>query len=399
MNGSRCTLCLDTVRLRLATCGLLIAFVASLGGCSHAPSQVVVPPAPPYHVQPGTWRAINEQILTASVYARVTMDEWQWRVRWRIDEVFIPWYSSYWTQQWIASRVTWYKLQYDEGEATPEERLVSYLQEQFYEQVLEPVSSFVDPQDVMEEAAAAYLGELKGRLDQLPLEYRIPVAAFNQHLESIPAIVVLAVPLQDASLYEVLQAADLPALPAYEALLRKIVAVNGTAGPTPSQDRLHTVARRAVTKLVSTLALRGGSTAASTIAGGFWSVLISAGAAAWGAVEHDHDKPEIEAQLRENLGAALDVIWQDLMEDQHGGVTAVVHHMSTQIEHRARHSNRCYPATPKAGALGERSGYQIAGACYFSATRKQTQLGSACPTVAGEYFPLPSPVSSSVPSQ
>jgi len=94
---------------------------------------------------------------------------------------------------------------------------------------------------------------------------------------------------------------------------------------------------RAVTKLVGTLALRGGATAASSVAGGFWGALISAGAAAWGAVEHDHDKPEIEAQLRENLGAALDVIWQDLMEDQQGGVTAVVHHMSTQIEHAVFH--------------------------------------------------------------
>ena len=280
MNDSKFLLRLDPVRLRLAAYGLLIVFVAALGGCSYAPSQVVVPPAPLYHVQPGTWRAIDEQILTASVharheseaYARVVMDEWQWRVRWRIDEVFIPWYSSYWTQQWITTKVAWYRLQYAEGEATPEEQLVSYLQEQFYEQVLEPVSSFVDPHAVMEDAAAAYLWELKDRLNQLPLEYRIPVAAFNQHLESIPAIVVQTAPLQNASLYEVLQAVDLPALPAYEALLRQIIAVNGAAGTTPSPDRLETVARRAVTQLVGTLALRGGSTVASTIAGGFWRV-------------------------------------------------------------------------------------------------------------------------------
>jgi len=49
-------------------------------------------------------------------------------------------------------------------------------------------------------------------------------------------------------------------------------------------------------------------------------------------VEHDNDKPLMEAQLRENLGAALDVMWHDLVEDQNGGVTALVHHMSTLIE-------------------------------------------------------------------
>ena len=140
------------------------------------------------------------------------MDEWRWRVRKLTEDVFIPWYSSYWTQQWIATKVAWYKLQYTEGKAIPEERLVSYLQEQFTAQVLEPVSSFVDPYIVMQETTAGYLRDLKDRLDPLPFDFRIPVAAFNQYVDAIPAIVVPAVPLQDASLYEVMQASDLSIL-------------------------------------------------------------------------------------------------------------------------------------------------------------------------------------------
>lgn len=325
---------------RLAACGLLIVLAAGPGGCSLAPPQAVVPPPPDDHVLPGTWRSIDERILTASVcarheseaYARVVMEEWQWRVRQLTDEVFIPWYSSYWTQQWIATRVAWYKLLYTQGEATPEERLVGYLQEQFYEQVLEPVSSFVDPQAVMEDAAAGYLQELKGRLVQLPLEFNVPAAAFNQHLKSIPAIVVQADPLQDASLYEVLQAADLSDLPAYERLLAQIAAIDDPASPMPAPDRLHSVARRVVTRLVDSMALRGGTTTASTLVGGFWGVVISAGSAAWAVTEHEHDKPAMEAQLRESLDAALDLIWHDLVEDQRGGITALLHHMSTRIE-------------------------------------------------------------------
>ena len=330
---------------RLATHVLLIAFVAALAGCSHAPSPVVAPPAPLYHVQPGTWRAIDEQILSASVsarheseaYARVAMDDWRLRVRQRTEDVFIPWYSSYWTQQWMATKVAWYKLQYAEGEVTPEERLVSYLQQQFYEQVLEPVRGFVDPRTVMEETTAGYLRELKDRLEQLPFEYRIPVAALNQHLESIPAIVVLAVSLREASLYEVLLATNLSALPAYGTLLAQIAAINGSVGPTSSAGGLDRVARRAVTDLVEPMALRGGTMATAAIVGGFWGVLISAGAAAWSVTEHDHDKPGMEAQLRSNLDAMLDVLWQGLVEDTRGGVIAVVQHMSTQIESAVFH--------------------------------------------------------------
>lgn len=318
----------------------LVASVVILGGCVHPPAPVVETPAPRYDVPAGTWRAVDEQILAASVYAsheagayaRVAMDDWQARVRRLTEEVFIPWYAGYWTQQWIATRVAWYKLQYTEGEDTPEERLISYLQQQFYEQVLEPVSRFVDPYMVMEETAAIYLRELKCRLDRLPSKYHIPPAAFDQHLDAIPAIVVLAVPLQDASLHAVLQAPDLADVPAYATLLGQIAAINGATGLTPSADRLHGVARQAVTKLVGTLAVRGGATAASTLVGGFMGVLISAGAAAWGVVEHDHDRPGMEAQLRSNLDAALDVMWHDLVEDPRGGVTAVVQHMSVQVE-------------------------------------------------------------------
>lgn len=273
------------------------------------------------------------------------MEEWLWRVRRRTEEVFIPWYTDYWTQQWISIKVSWYKLQSDEEEYMPEERLANYLQEQFYSQVIEPVSSFVDPQTVMEDTTTAYLREMKDAIAPLPARYHIPAESFKQHLEAIPAIEGTGVPLQDASLYEVLQDADLSDAAGYESLLAQIAAVNGSITPTPSADRLQVVARRAVEKLLGTLTVRGGAAAASAIVGGFWGMLISTGSAVWGVVNHDNDKPVMEAQLRENLGAAMGVMWQDLVEDEESGVTAVVHHMSTRIENALFQSVR-QPLSP-----------------------------------------------------
>lgn len=268
----------------------------------------------------------------AEAYARVAMDEWRDRVRRQIEEVFIPWYSSYWTQQWISTKVAWYQLQYAEGEATPEERLVSYLQEQFREQVLEPVGGFVDPNAVMDQAANTYRLELKGRVEPLSFEYGIPVDAFSQHLDTIPAIVISTTPQEIVSLRDVLNTADLSALPAYGALWTQIAAANGNAETTVPMDRLDHVARRAVTKLVGSMPLRASAAAASTLIGGFWGLVISAGSAVWSVTEHEQDKQAMEMQLRENLDAALGVMWQDLVEDPRGGVTAMVQHMSDQIE-------------------------------------------------------------------
>jgi hypothetical protein len=326
--------------LRLAVYGLLLVLATVLDGCSFAPSRVEEAAAPLPQVSPGTWRAVDEHIYNASVYARheseaharVVMEEWLWRVRQRTEAVFIPWYTDYWTQQWISIKVSWYKLQGEEGADTSEERLANYLQEQFYNQVLEPVSGFVNPQTVMEDTTIGYLREMKDAIDPLPARYHIPAELFKQHLESIPAIEGTGVPLQDASLYEVLQDVDLSEMAGYELLLAQIAAVNGSITPTPSADRLQVVARRAVEKLIGTLTVRGGAAAASAIVGGFWGMLISTGSAVWGMVEHDNDKPGMEDQLRENLDAAMDVMWQDLVEDQEGGVTAVVHHMSARIE-------------------------------------------------------------------
>ena len=320
---------------------LLSVFILVLSGCSGVPTPVVTPTAPLHYIQAETWRSIDEQILSASVaarkksgaYARVAMDNWRLRVHRRTEEVFIPWYSSYWTQQWMASRVAWYNLQYVEGEPTPEERLTSYLQQQFYEQVLEPVSNFVDPRTVMEETTAVYLRELKIRVDLLPYEYRIPVAELNRHLKFIPAIAVQVMPLQDASLYDVLQSTDLFGLPAYKTLLAQIGVIKGGISPESSKDFLDRVTWRAVTKFVEQMELRSGASIASFIVGGHLGLFISVGTATWSAAEHENDKSGMEAHLRDNLDLMLEVMWQDLVEDTHGGVTAVVHHMSKQIEY------------------------------------------------------------------
>jgi len=243
-HGSHASLRLAHGRLRLVLYVLLLTLVAVLGGCTHEPSRVEEPP-PVSRVHPGTWRLVDEDIYNASVFARyeseasarVAMEEWLSRVRQRIEDVFIPWYTSYWTQQWISIKVSWYQLNEDEGEPAAEERLAGYLQQQFYTQVLEPVSSFVDPDTVMEHATASYLRELKAGLDPLPARYQIPVAEFDRHLEAIPAIAGTRVPQHDASLYEILQSADLPNSAAYEALLGQIAAVNGGFTPAPSADR------------------------------------------------------------------------------------------------------------------------------------------------------------------
>jgi hypothetical protein len=43
------------------------------------------------------------------------MERWKLLVRERAEADFIPWFSSYWTQQWLTAKVAWYKLGSDDA--------------------------------------------------------------------------------------------------------------------------------------------------------------------------------------------------------------------------------------------------------------------------------------------
>jgi len=68
------------------------------------------------------------------------------------------------------------------------------------------------------------------------------------------------------------------------------------------------------------------------IVGEALGVFISAGFAAWSAISHDRDKPEIESRLRTALNAGMDSMWRTLMDDPQRGVLYPINRMNAQLE-------------------------------------------------------------------
>ncbi|MEA3274442.1 MAG: hypothetical protein U9Q81_03945 [Pseudomonadota bacterium] len=317
------------------------AILATLGGCSSSPPKETVEAAPTYKVSPATWRMVDEHIWAASeaagavaeAFAKEAMHDWMRRVRERSEENFIPWYTSYSTQQWLALKVGWYKLNESEGTASPAEQLSEYLQEQYYAQVLEPAGTeTTDPTMLMDQAASMYVQVLGTELRDFSASYNVPAEAFKRRLDRIPAISLSEAPEGKASLYRAISAHDLTRLPAYKALVRQIQTAQNGSRSALSKDSLHEVAGAAADKLVGKLAVRGGTSAAALAAGGLPGILIAVGVSGWQAIEHEKDKPAMEAQLRANLSSALDEMRRKLMEDPHRGVMGAVTHMKLQIE-------------------------------------------------------------------
>ena len=110
---ARCTL-LEAAILNLRS--LIIAVLVVLAGCA-------TPPRAPVEVAPvivpaSTWQQVDREIVAASqsateqtrIYARGAMEYWRTRVYELTEENFIPWFSSYWTQEWLSMKVSWYTL-------------------------------------------------------------------------------------------------------------------------------------------------------------------------------------------------------------------------------------------------------------------------------------------------
>ena len=92
------------------------------------------------------------------------------------------------------------------------------------------------------------------------------------------------------------------------------------------------MAKRASEKLMARLATSGGASAAAAAVGGVAGMVISLGSLGFGAIAHANERPQMEAQLREHLGAALDDMWHAQMLDPASGVMAGVSYLSGQIE-------------------------------------------------------------------
>ena len=319
-------------------CLLIVALLVTLAGCATPERAPDLPP--PVEIPESTWWRVDNDIGAASQaatgparnYARGAVESWRNRVQARTEADFIPWFTGYWTQQWLAIKVAWYKLGAEEGSDPAVERLAAYLQEQYDERVLEPVAREIDPDAVRGEATLLYIQIVGEQLPGIRHRHGVPQAQFDQRLRNIPAIALAPPPTHSASLYQIVYADPIERLPAYVALITRFSKAAGGAGARPAEARISPVAKRASESMVATLGPAVGASAAAAVVGGVAGMAISLGAAGFGAIAHEKERPEIEAQLRESLDAALGDMWLSLMEDPASGVMAGVHHISGQIE-------------------------------------------------------------------
>jgi len=302
---------------------LLLCLLLALGGCaSKRPSA----PPPPAVLTPAAWQRIDQELIDASVgaagsandYARRSMRVWKEQVQQRTESDFIPWFTGYWTQQWLTLKVAWYKLDSGEGREPAEKRLALYLQEQYHARVIEPVAEQINPEGIRDRACELYL-------------HNAPPEQFSQRLNRIPVIALGPPDARNASLYQLLRAKSLDQQPAWQAM-RQHLHQQASKGPGKTDVGLNSVATQASEKLGATLAPRGIASAVASAVGKVAGAMISIAAAGYGMMTHDREQPQMVEQLRVILNVALNQEWQELMENRQSGAMAGVYYLSGQVE-------------------------------------------------------------------
>ena len=171
---------------------LVIAVLVVLAGCATPPRAPVE--VAPVIVSESTWQQVDREIVAASqsateqtrIYARGAMDYWRTRVYELTEQNFIPWFSNYWTQEWLSVKVSWYNLSAKGEQDASEKRLAAYLLEAYQEKVLAPVAREVDPDSILSLAAAFYVDILKEELQKISTRHGVPMAQLNGRIQKIP---------------------------------------------------------------------------------------------------------------------------------------------------------------------------------------------------------------------
>ena len=115
------------IKLRLLCLVLLLALAA----CATPPPPVPAPALPSEIAEDARQqldREIHAEAIAAKAvatgFARRQMERWRELATDRAETDFIPWFSSYLTQQWLTTKVAWYTLNSGEGDPSPEDRLM-----------------------------------------------------------------------------------------------------------------------------------------------------------------------------------------------------------------------------------------------------------------------------------
>lgn len=293
----------------------------------------VIPPGPVKKtaVEKIDWGTVNKAIEKTLMDARketeemasAKLDFWIEKNMERVDNDFLEWYFGYWNQQKLGLQGLLAQVMHwvDGDNPSAAEKLTEVVQEEFTNRVIRPQIAQLELERTVNEIVSHYCSILKGKLEEIPLEYKIERADWDRYIGDISVMVKNV---------EANRSTPLP--------LKAIVGI--TAGGTlilfkslkPVIMKIGgKISSKLAAKTAGSMAAKTGGKVAAKAGGKFLGTIVAVGIIIWDVWDHYSTKKNAKPVLRQNIHDYLKEVKENILHDPDYGIMTIIYGMEQGI--------------------------------------------------------------------
>ncbi len=283
----------------------------------------LLPPIPWDEIDAKLIAALNISRKTARLYAETEIDLWTAELMERVDNTFLDWYFSYWTQQTLGLKGLWqHGVHYViEQQPTASEKLTEEIQAEFSSRVLRPLVAEKILERVVNETAKIYTQTLREEVAEIPQSYTISRVKWRQYLEDI------AVTTHDTE-----GSRQTP-------LTIKGITASTAGGTLLLAAKMKTLLAKVSSKLLtkssgkaaSAMATKTGGKVAAKIGGKVLGTIAGFGVLAWDIWDHNSTEKVNRPILRAALHDYFEELKYILLDDSEFGIMSTFNTIERQM--------------------------------------------------------------------
>lgn len=277
------------------------------------------------------WSKVNKDIERMMTEARketqelasTKLDTWIEQNMKRVDNDFLEWYFSYWTQQKLGLQSllaqVWHWV--DSDSPTAAENMTEEVQEEFTNRVIRPQIAQLEIERIINEIVSFYSSTLKGKLEKIPTEYEISRVDWERYIEDISIMVKNVeanrrTPLTLKALVGVTAGGTVLVFNSLRPIITKIGAK---------------ISSKMAAKTAAKMAAKTGGKVAVKTGGKFVGAIVAIGIIIWDVWDHHATKKKAKPILRQNIYDYLNEVKESILHDPSYGIMTIIYEMEQSI--------------------------------------------------------------------
>jgi hypothetical protein len=277
------------------------------------------------------WQDVDQEIATAitdarqsaELFASEQISIWTNQLMERVDNDFLEWYFSYWTQQVLGLKgLGQYGFHYFfEEQPTAAEKLTEEIQGEFSKRVLRPQIAELELERIVRDTTNHYIVQLRSNLDSVPKKYKIPHSNWERYIEGIAL-----------TTYGTDGNREVP-------VTLKTLVASGAGGAVLLAGKIKILVGKLTSKVMaksagktaSKIAAKTGGKVAAKAGGKFLGTIVGVGVLVWDIWDHNKTKNENRPILRQALADYFVELKDILLNDPEAGIMTTFNDLEKQI--------------------------------------------------------------------